>query len=154
MEVSSEYFTEMLLSYIFGPSVVRYNILSNNSSGTLHAVINCVFFKEQLALPLVIKLRCLPPPNECSLTECIAIINLFHSPQMSELQAQQQSTASSSVTPPSVSSSTVPERNSLPSTSTGPSSTSTAPSGELQSLEKQDQDQAKVNNFISFHCGK
>ena len=141
MEVSSEYFTEMLLSYIFGPSVVRYDILSNNSSGTLHAVINCVFFKEQLALPLVI-------------TECIAIINLFHSPQMSELQAQQQSTASSSVTPPSVSSSTVPERNSLPSTSTGPSSTSTAPSGELQSLEKQDQDQAKVNSFISFHCGR
>ena len=85
-------------------------------------------------------------------TECIAIMNLFHSPQMSELQAQQQSTASSSVTPPSVSSSTVPERSSLPSTSTGPSSTSTAPSGELQSLEKQDQDQGKVNYFTSFNC--
>ncbi|XP_074624680.1 transformation/transcription domain-associated protein-like isoform X2 [Acropora palmata] len=70
-------------------------------------------------------------------------------PQMSELQAQQQSTASSSVTPPSVSSSTVPERNSMPSTSTGPSSTSTAPSGELQSLEKQDQDQAKKTTASS-----
>ena len=75
---------------------------------------------------------------------------MFHSPQMSELQAQQQSTASSSATPPSVSSSTVPDRSSLPSTSTGPSSTSTAPSGELQSLEKQDQDQAKVNLLFYF----
>ncbi|KAK2564815.1 Transformation/transcription domain-associated protein [Acropora cervicornis] len=70
-------------------------------------------------------------------------------PQMSELQAQQQSTASSSVMPPSVSSSTVPERNSMPSTSTGPSSTSTAPSGELQSLEKRDQDQAKKTTASS-----
>ena len=72
---------------------------------------------------------------------------------MNELQAQQQpSTASSTVTPPSVSSSTVPERNWLSSTSAGPSSTSTDPSGELQSLEKPDHHQAKVN--IVFHFGR
>ena len=29
-EFSSEYFTEMLLRYIFGPSVVKYDVLSNN----------------------------------------------------------------------------------------------------------------------------
>ncbi|XP_044163609.1 uncharacterized protein LOC122947975 [Acropora millepora] len=77
----------------------------------------------------------------------------YASSQMNELQAQKQpSTASATVTPPSVSSSTVPESNWLPSTSAGPSSTSTARSGELQSLEKPDQHQAKVN--ILFHCGR
>ena len=43
-EFSSEYFTEMLLSYIFGPRMVKYDILSNNRRSTLHAVIDCVFF--------------------------------------------------------------------------------------------------------------
>ena len=42
-EFSSEYFTEMFLSYIFGPSVVKYGILSNNSRSKLHAVIHCLF---------------------------------------------------------------------------------------------------------------
>ena len=41
---SSEYFTEMLLSYIFGPSAVKYGILSNNRRNKLHAVIDCLFF--------------------------------------------------------------------------------------------------------------
>jgi len=41
---SSEYFTEMLLSYIFGASVVKYDILSNNRSSKQHAVIDCLFF--------------------------------------------------------------------------------------------------------------
>ena len=41
---SSEYFTEMLLSYIFGPSVVKYDILSNNRRRELHAVIDCIFY--------------------------------------------------------------------------------------------------------------
>ncbi|KAK2564910.1 hypothetical protein P5673_011617 [Acropora cervicornis] len=63
---------------------------------------------------------------------------------MNKLRPQQQSTASSTVAPHSVSSSTVSERNWLPSTSAGPSSTSTAPLGELRSLEKPDQDQAKL----------
>ena len=39
-EFSLEYFTEMLLSYIFGPSVVKYGILSNNRRSKLHAVID------------------------------------------------------------------------------------------------------------------
>ena len=43
MEFSSEYFTEMLLSYIFGPSVVKYGILSNNRRSKLHVVIDCLF---------------------------------------------------------------------------------------------------------------
>ena len=38
-EFSSEYFTEMLVSYIFGPSVVEYGILSDNRRSKLHAVI-------------------------------------------------------------------------------------------------------------------
>ena len=42
-EFSSEYLTAMLLSHIFGPSVVKYNILSNNRHGKLHAVIDCLF---------------------------------------------------------------------------------------------------------------
>ena len=33
----------MLLSYIFGPSVVKYDILSNNRRSKLHAVIDCPF---------------------------------------------------------------------------------------------------------------
>ena len=41
---SSEYFTEMLLSYIFGPSVVKYDVLSNNRRSKLHAVIDCLVF--------------------------------------------------------------------------------------------------------------
>ena len=32
---SSEYFTEMLLSYIFGPGVVKYDILGNNRCSKL-----------------------------------------------------------------------------------------------------------------------
>ena len=43
-EFSSEYFTEMLLSYIVGPRMVKYDILSNNRRSALHAVIDCVFF--------------------------------------------------------------------------------------------------------------
>ena len=41
---SSEYFTEILRSYIFGPGVVKYGILSNNRRSKLHAVIDCLFF--------------------------------------------------------------------------------------------------------------
>ena len=41
-EFSSENFTEMLLSYIFGPSVVIYDIRSNNRRSKLHAVIERV----------------------------------------------------------------------------------------------------------------
>ena len=44
MEFSSEYFTEILRSYIFGPSAVKYDILSNNRYSKLHAVIDCLFF--------------------------------------------------------------------------------------------------------------
>ena len=44
-ELSSECFTEILLSYIFGPSVVKYNILSINiRRSKLYAVIDCLFF--------------------------------------------------------------------------------------------------------------
>ena len=43
-ELSSEYFTEMLLSYIFGSSVVKYGILSSKRCSKLHAVIDCLFF--------------------------------------------------------------------------------------------------------------
>ena len=43
-EFFSEYFTETLLSYIFGPSVVKYGILSNNRRSKLHAVIDCLIF--------------------------------------------------------------------------------------------------------------
>ena len=42
-EFSSEYFTEILLTYIFGPSVVKYGILSNNWHSKLHAVIDYLF---------------------------------------------------------------------------------------------------------------
>mgnify|MGYP006964572074 CR=1 FL=1 len=42
-EFSSDYFTEMLFSYIMWPSVVKYGILSNNMRGKLHAVIDCLF---------------------------------------------------------------------------------------------------------------
>jgi len=43
-EFSSEYFTEILRSDIFGPSVVKYDILSNNRRSKLHAVIDCLLF--------------------------------------------------------------------------------------------------------------
>ena len=44
-EFSSDYFTEMLLSYkFFGPTVVKYGILSKNRRTKLQAVINCLFF--------------------------------------------------------------------------------------------------------------
>ena len=43
-EFSSEYFTEMLLSYIFGPRVVKCGILSNNRHSKLHAFIDCQLF--------------------------------------------------------------------------------------------------------------
>ena len=39
-----EYFTEMLLSYIIGPSMVKYDILSNYRPRKLHAVIDCLIF--------------------------------------------------------------------------------------------------------------
>ena len=42
--VFSEYFTEMLLSYIFRPRVVKYDILRNNRCSKLHAVLDCLFF--------------------------------------------------------------------------------------------------------------
>ena len=38
----------MLLSYIFGPSEVKYNILSNNMRSMLHAVIYCLFFQVSI----------------------------------------------------------------------------------------------------------
>ena len=34
----------MLLSYIFGPSLVKYDIVSNNRGSKLHAVIDYLFF--------------------------------------------------------------------------------------------------------------
>ena len=43
---SSEYFTEMLLSYISRPTEVKYGILSNNKRNKLHAVLDCLFFKK------------------------------------------------------------------------------------------------------------
>ena len=39
-----KYFAEMLLGYIFGPSVVKYGILSDNRHNKLQAVIDCLFF--------------------------------------------------------------------------------------------------------------
>ena len=44
MESSLEYLTEMLLSCIFGASVVKYSILSDNRCINLNAVIDCLFF--------------------------------------------------------------------------------------------------------------
>ena len=41
---SSENFTEMLPSYIFGPSVVKYGILSNSRHSKLNAVIDCLIY--------------------------------------------------------------------------------------------------------------
>ena len=49
MQFSSEYFTEMLLRNIFGPSMVKCDILSNKRRSKLHAVIDCLSFREQLA---------------------------------------------------------------------------------------------------------
>ena len=46
------YFTEMLLSYIFGPSVVEGGIPRNNRRSKLHSVIDCLFF--WLILPLLL----------------------------------------------------------------------------------------------------
>ena len=40
----SEYFTEMLLSYVFGLTMVKYSILSINRYSKLHAVIDGLFF--------------------------------------------------------------------------------------------------------------
>ena len=37
------YFTGTLLSYIFGPIVVKYGILSNNKHSKLRAAIDCLF---------------------------------------------------------------------------------------------------------------
>ena len=42
-EFSLAYFTQMLLSYIFGPSVVKYDILTNNRRSKLHPVVECRF---------------------------------------------------------------------------------------------------------------
>ena len=36
----------LLLSYIFGPSVVKYDIQSNSWHSKLHAVIDCLFFNR------------------------------------------------------------------------------------------------------------
>ena len=44
-DFSLEYFTEMLFSYIFGPSVVKYDILSNDRRSKLQVVIHCLFFQ-------------------------------------------------------------------------------------------------------------
>ena len=41
-EFSSEYFTEMLLRYIFGPSVVKYDILSNNRRRKIGIFVKCL----------------------------------------------------------------------------------------------------------------
>ena len=38
----------MTLSYIFGPCVVKYGILSNNRRSKLQAVIDCLFFRLRL----------------------------------------------------------------------------------------------------------
>ena len=43
---SSEYFTEMLLSYIFRPSVVKYGILSSDRRSKLHAFIDCLLSNQ------------------------------------------------------------------------------------------------------------
>ena len=50
MEFSAEDLTEMLLGYIFGPSVLKYDILSNNSCSKLHAVIDCLFLHLSVVL--------------------------------------------------------------------------------------------------------
>ena len=42
--------TEMLLGYIFGPSVLKYDILSNNSRNKLYAVIDCLFLHLTVVL--------------------------------------------------------------------------------------------------------
>ena len=75
----------MLLSYIFGPSVVKYGILSNNRRSELHAVIDCQFFilkgdthdwklislPLSLKFPRVICLRCL---------QCLSLFEEVHIP--------------------------------------------------------------------------
>ena len=45
----------MLLSDIFGPSVVKYDILGNNRRSKLHAVIDCLFLYKFLQ-PLLLAL--------------------------------------------------------------------------------------------------
>ena len=42
-EFSSEYFTEMLLSYIFMPSLIKYGSLSNKRCSKLSAIKDCLF---------------------------------------------------------------------------------------------------------------
>ena len=44
----SEYFTEMLLSYMYGPCMVKYGILSNSRRIKLQAVIDCLFLYLRL----------------------------------------------------------------------------------------------------------
>ena len=45
----SEYFTEILLSHIFGLTMVKYGILSMNSYSKLHAVIDGLFFFKMIS---------------------------------------------------------------------------------------------------------
>ena len=40
----------MLLSYIFGPSLVKYDILSSNRRSKLHAGIDCLFLSIRFIL--------------------------------------------------------------------------------------------------------
>ena len=58
MEFSSKYFTEMLLSDIFEPSVVKYDILGNNRRSKLHAVIDCLFLYKFLQPLLLVLYLC------------------------------------------------------------------------------------------------
>ena len=83
----------------------------------------------------------------------MSLRNYFHSPQMSELQAQQQSSqqsSSSSSLPSSGSSSTAPDRSSLSTTPAASSTSSSSSTGEMQSTEKQDQDSVKVIKPFSY----
>ena len=65
-EFSSDYFKEMLLSHIFGPSVVKFIILRNNRRRKLHAVIDCLFFSGGRQPPVITKFlqRDLVNPDE------------------------------------------------------------------------------------------
>ena len=77
-EFSSEYFTEMFLSYILGPSVVKYSILSSNRRGKLHAVIDCLFFRTAVSFLLVWSKNLALPKAlyECNSRVTVLIVNV------------------------------------------------------------------------------
>jgi len=77
-EFSLEYFTEnlMLLSYIFVPSMVKYNILSNNRRSKLHTVIDCLFFANLSSF-----MNCAVVPRSeccCTLGKTLYMIRQYH----------------------------------------------------------------------------